>query len=375
MTKQSNAISRRSFAQFLGAGAAFAALNPTVSPAMARAERFMRPMVNGNVRLSSNENPYGPSKDAFKAMNDAYKLAWRYPDEHEEPLTEEVARINNVEVKNIILGAGSSEILKLATQAFSGPNKKVVMADPTFESVGSYAGATGAQVAKIKLTDDFRHDLPKMSAVPDAGFIYVCNPNNPTANITPKAEIRSFLTKVGPGTIVMIDEAYHHYVESNDYESVMPLVKQYPNLVVARTFSKIYGMAGLRCGYCVAQPKLIEQMKVHKFFDSLSILTLAAAYASLKDQSQVDNSRRLNSEAKKYVYTELDKMGYRFIPSSANFLMIDIHKPVKPVIQAMRDNKVDVGRVFPALPTHLRVSVGTMAEMEAFVSAFRKVMA
>src|SRR5882724_4699129 len=371
MSKQSNAISRRSFAQFLGAGAAFAALNPTVSPAMARAEKYMRPLANGNVRLSSNENPYGPSQDAFKAIDDAHRLAWRYPDEHEEPLTEEIAKINNVEVKNVIIGAGSSEILKLATQAFSGPNKKVVMADPTFESVGTYAIATGAQVAKIKLTDDFRHDLPKMSAVPDAGFIYVCNPNNPTANVTPKAEIRSVLTKVGPGTIVMIDEAYHHYVETNDYESVMPLVKQYPNLIVARTFSKIYGMAGLRCGYCVAQPQLIEKIKVHKFFDSLSILTLAAAYASLKDQSQVDNSRRLNSEAKKYVYTELDKMGYRFIPSSANFLMIDIHKPVKPVIQSMRDNKVDVGRVFPALPTHLRVSVGTMAEMEAFMKAFR----
>jgi histidinol-phosphate/aromatic aminotransferase/cobyric acid decarboxylase-like protein len=134
-------------------------------------------------------------------------------------------------------------------------------------------------------------------------------------------------------------------------------------------------MAGLRCGYCIAQPKLIEQMNIHRFFDSLSILTIAAAYASLKDQSQVDNSRRLNAEAKKYVYTELDKMGYRFIPSSANFMMIDIRKPVKPVIQAMRDNKVDVGRVFPALPTHLRVSVGTMAEMQAFVSAFNKVMA
>jgi len=375
MTRQSNAISRRSFAQFLGAGAAFAALNPTVSSSMTRAEKFMRPLVNGNVRLSSNENPYGPSQAAFAAMNDAFKLAWRYPDEHEEPLTEELARINNVKVENIIIGAGSSEILKLATQSFSGPNKKVVMADPTFESVGQHARATGAEVAKIKLTDNFSHDLTKMAAVQDAGFIYVCNPNNPTASITPKAEIRSFLRKVGPGTIVMVDEAYHHYVETSDYESVMPLVKQYPNLIVARTFSKIYGMAGLRCGYCVAQPALLEKMKVHKFFDSISILTLAAAYASLKDQSQVDNGRRLNAEAKKYVYTELDKKGYRFIPSSANFLMIDIRKPVKPVIQAMRDNKVDVGRVFPALPNHLRVTIGTMAEMQAFVTAFNKVMA
>src|SRR6267154_1596213 len=169
MSKQSNAMSRRSFAQFLGAGAAFAALNPTVSSSMTRAANFMRLLVNGNVRLSSNENPYGPSKDAFKAMNDAYKLAWRYPDEHEEPLTEEVARINGVKVENIILGAGSGEILKLATQAFSGPGKKVVMADPTFESVGGHAKATGAEVVKIKLTDDFRHDLPKMVAVPDAG--------------------------------------------------------------------------------------------------------------------------------------------------------------------------------------------------------------
>src|SRR5262249_25688917 len=215
------------------------------------------------------------------------------------------------------------------------------------------------------------HDLPKMGSVSGAGFIYVCNPNNPTASLTPKHEVRAFLAKVPRDTVVLVDEAYHHYVESADYESVMPLVKTHPNLVVARTFSKVYGMAGLRCGYCVAQPALLDRMKVHRFFDSVSILTMAAALASLKDEAQVENGRRWNSEAKKYVYTELDKMGYRFIPSSANFMMIDIKRPVKPAIQAMHDNKVDVGRVFPSLPTHMRVTIGTMPEMEAFVSAFR----
>src|SRR5581483_4798347 len=212
------------------------------------------------------------------------------------------------------------------------------------ESVGQHASASKAEVVKIKLTDDFRHDLLKMGAVPGSGFIYVCNPNNPTASLTPKHEVREFLAKVPRDTIVLIDEAYYHFVETDDYETVIPLISKYPNLVVARTFSKVYGMAGLRCGYCVAQPDLVKRMNEHRFFQSVSVLTLTAALASLKDQSQVTNGVRWNADAKKYVYTELDKLGYRFIPSSANFLMIDLKKPVKPSIQAMRENGVEVGR-------------------------------
>jgi histidinol-phosphate aminotransferase len=173
---------------------------------------------------------------------------------------------------------------------------------------------------------------------------------------------------------VLVDEAYHHYVETSDYESVIPLVKDYPNLIVARTFSKIYGMAGLRCGYCVTQRANIGVMRAHQIFDSVNIMALVAAVASLKDTDHVARGRKLNSEVRKSLYTELDTLGYRYIPSHANFMMIDLRREVRPVINALRTRGVEVGRLFPALPTFLRVTIGTSAQMKSFISAFREVI-
>jgi histidinol-phosphate aminotransferase len=156
---------------------------------------------------------------------------------------------------------------------------------------------------------------------------------------------------------------------------VIPLIKDNANLIVARTFSKIYGMAGLRCGYCVAQREMIERMRPHQSWDSVNLMALVAATASLNDPDQVANGRRLNSDAKAFVIGELDKMGYKQIPSQANFIMFNVNRPVVPVIQALKQRNVHVGRLFPALPNHMRLTIGKKAEMEAFLSAFRQVMA
>jgi|SRR6266516_2665776 len=403
MTNTNIVFSRRRFAQLLGAGAACAA----VVPGTAIAESVLRsatgdvsPALSGIagtnptisiVRLSSNENPYGPSPAALKAMTDAFGLAWRYPDEHVDVLVEKLAKLNGVSTNQILLGNGSGEILKVCAAAFTGPSRtaqiipaknaavlasgKLVVADPTFEAIVRHANVSGAQVVKVPLTRDYRHDLAKMLvAAKGTGLIYICNPNNPTASITPKDEIREFLSRAPGETVILIDEAYHHYVESNDYESVIPVVKQYPNLIVARTFSKIFGMAGLRCGYCVARPEVIERLRSHQTWDSVNIMALAAAVASLNDADQVANGRQLNSETKRYLYGELDALGYHRIPSQANFLMIDLRRPVGPVIAAMKQRNVEVGRVFPALPNHMRVTIGKRAEMESFLAAFRQVM-
>ena len=370
------AISRRGFAKILGSSAAYAALRPSLSMS-APALRLVSSPSNAVaiVRLSSNENPYGPSPMALKAMTDAFGLAWRYPDEHEQSLVDAVARMHGVGVEQVLLGNGSGEILKVAAAAFTAAGKKLVVGNPTFEAVLAHARTAQADVVKIDLTPDYAHDLPKMlAATSDAGLVYICNPNNPTASITPRDQIRAFLAKVPSQTIVLIDEAYHHYVESNDYESVIPLVKQYPNLMVARTFSKIYGMAGLRCGYCIARPELIQRMRSQQTWDSLNIMALVAASASLQDPEQVEQGRRRNSEVKKFVYSELDRMGLKWIPSHANFLMIDLRREAKPMIAAMRERKVEVGRVFPALPNFMRVTIGTRPQMETFVSTFREVM-
>jgi histidinol-phosphate aminotransferase len=372
-------ISRRRFAQLLGAGAACAVVKPAFSLAV---EPAARSTITSVVRLSANENPYGPSPKALKAMNDAFDLSCRYPDEHNDLLIDALAKINGVNRDQILLGDGSGEILNLCAETFTGPtasNKKgrgtLVVADPTFEAIVNNASVNGAEVVKVPLTRSFSHDLPKMAAAAKEGLVYVCNPNNPTASITPKNELREFIAKTPRQTMILVDEAYYHYADSADYESVIPLIKDYPNLIVARTFSKIYGMAGLRCGYSVAQRETIERMRPHQMWDSVNIMALAAATVSLNDPDQVANGKRLNSEAKTFVTGELDKMDYKQIPSQANFIMIDVKRPVVPLIQAMKQRNVQVGRLFPALPNHMRVTIGKKTEMESFLSAFRQVTA
>jgi histidinol-phosphate aminotransferase len=175
--------------------------------------------------------------------------------------------------------------------------------------------------------------------------------------------------------MILVDEAYYHYADSPDYESVIPLIKDYPNLIVARTFSKIYGMAGLRCGYCLAQPEAIERMRPQQAWDSVNIMALVAAVASLNDPDQVANGRRLNSEARAFVTGELEAMGHKQIPSQANFIMFDVKRPVLPLIQALKQRNVQVGRLFPAMPNYMRLTIGKKTEMEAFLSAYREVTA
>ncbi len=377
-------ISRRQFAQLLGASAAATAFSRAYS-AQETTAPLGAPAAQAVVRLSSNENPYGPSLQALKAMTDSFPQANRYPDEHADGLADALAKINGVNPDQILLGDGSGEILKLCAAAFTGPATKdtatgsrqgpLVVADPTFEAILNHAHVAGAEVVKVPLTSSFSHDLPKMLAAAKGGLIYVCNPNNPTASITPKDQVRDFIAKTPRQTMILVDEAYFHYADSSDYESVIPLIKDYPNLLVARTFSKIYGMAGLRCGYCVGQKETIDRMRPHQPWDSVSIMAIAAAGASLNDPDQVANGRRLNSEAKAFTVSELEKMGYKTIASQANFIMTDLRRPVKPLIEATKQRHVQVGRLFPALPNHMRITIGKKAEMEAFLSAFREAVA
>lgn len=381
-------ISRRNFARLLGAGAACAVARPVLSlagpPPPGQSPAALSPGTASVVRLSSNENPYGPSAKALTAMSDAFGLACRYPDEHAELLVEALAKINGVNHDQILLGDGSGEILKICAETFTGPTAsrngsagrgKLIAADPTFEAILHHAQVNGAETAKVPLTASFGHDLPKMAAAAKEGLVYICNPNNPTASITPKNELSAFIAKVPRQTMILVDEAYHHYADSPDYESVIPLIKDNANLMVARTFSKIYGMAGLRCGYCIAQRETIERMRPHQSWDSVNIMALTAAIASLNDPDQVANGRRLNSEARAFVIGELDKMGYTQIPSQANFIMFNVKRPVVPLIQALKQRNVQVGRLFPALPNHMRLTIGKKAEMEAFLSNFRQVTA
>ena len=370
-------VSRRKFAQLLGAGAAAVVVRPTFSFAKPT-QSVTTPLAEGGniVRLSANENPYGPCPKALEAITNSFGLACRYPDEHNNLLIDKLAKLNGVNHDQILLGDGSGEILKLCAETFTGPqNGKLVAADPTFEAILNNASANGAEVVKAPLTSSFAHDMPKMLAATKGGLIYVCNPNNPTASITPKDELRDFIAKTPRETMILVDEAYFHFADSPDYESVIPLVKEHPNLIVSRTFSKIYGMAGLRCGYCVAQKETIERMRRNQMWDSVNCMALAAATASLDDLDHVPTGQRLNREAKQFTTSELEKMGYKSIPSQANFIMFDCRRPVVPIIKAMKDRNIHVGRLFPALPNHMRITIGKKSEMESFLSAFRQAIA
>lgn len=375
-------ISRRGFSKLIGAGAAYAALGSlpieTIAKRRLPSSANNTSLTNSVVRLSANENPYGPSAAALKAMTDSFNLAWRYPDEYADLLSDELGRLHNIPAEQILLGDGSGEILKLSAAAFTGREKKLVIANPTFEAIARHANVANAQVVKLDLTKDYSHDLEKMLAAtksePTAGLVYICNPNNPTASITAKTDMSTFLAKLPSTTMVLVDEAYHHYVESKDYESLIPLVKDYPNLIVARTFSKIYGMAGLRCGYCITQSANIGAMRAHQTWDSVNIMALVAALASVKDADHVTRGRKLNAEVKKSVCAELDSLGYRYIPSHANFMMIDLRREVRPVISGLRTRGVEVGRLFSALPNFMRVTIGTSAEMKTFLGAFKEAM-
>src|SRR5438874_2770960 len=365
-------ISRRDFARLLGAGAAAAFVRPAGS--FSKQPEHI-PATGQVVRLSANENPYGPSPKALKAMTDSFTVACRYPDEHNNVLIDKLAKFNGVNRDQILLGDGSSEILKLCAETFSGKEGcSLVAADPTFEAILEQAKANGAEVVKVPLTSTYAHDLPRMLSSAKGGLIYICNPNNPTASITPRDELRDFIAKTPPETMVLVDEAYFHFADSPDYGSVIPLVKDQPNLLVSRTFSKIYGMAGLRCGYCVAQKETLEQLRAHQMWDSVNIMALAAARASLDDPNQVPNGQRLNNEVKAFTIGELDKMGCKTIPSQANFIMFDCKRPVVSLIKAMKDRNVHVGRLFPPVPNHMRVTIGKKSEMESFLNALKQVI-
>jgi histidinol-phosphate aminotransferase len=373
MQMTAKSLSRRGFVQILGAGAAAAVLRPDLT-SLAAAQP-VKSTAGAVVRLSSNENPYGPSPAAFDAMREAFGLAWRYPDEQVDALVADLAKLHGVGSDHILAGDGSSEILKIAAAAFTGPGKPAVMADPTFEALARYASKGGAPIVRVPLTADYRHDVPGLlKAAVGGGLIYLCNPNNPTATLTPKTQVRDLIAQA-PGSTVLVDEAYFHYADSPDYETVIPLVHDHPNLIVVRTFSKIHGMAGLRLGYAVAHPDTIARLRDQQAWDSLNILVVVAARASLQDAGHLERSRRLNRETRDWLRSSLEGKGYRLLPSETNFVMIDLKQDVGPVIAGLRGRGVEVGRRFQALPQLLRVTIGTRPQMEAFLAAFQKVMA
>jgi len=325
------------------------------------------------IDLSSNENPYGPSAQALEAMTRCQSVACRYPDDVERRVVDAIAALHGIAPERVVLGCGSSEVLRLCDAAFLGPGRKLVAAEPTFEAVLQYAKVTRAEAVQVPLDAAFRHDLGAMAAACDAstGLVYVCNPNNPTGTIVSGKELEAFVARVPSSTVVLVDEAYHHFVEDPGYRSMAELLERYPNLVVARTFSKIYGMAGMRLGYGISSLANAEALRAQAAWGNTNVAVLEAALASLGDKELVARQRERLNGTRLRLCRELEKDGRRYIPSEANFMMIDVGGDVKPLIPAFEARGVKVGRRFAAMPGWLRVTIGKPEETEAFLAALR----
>ena len=329
-------------------------------------------------KLANNENPWGPSEPVIQAMTKAFKYANRYgyPDGN---LTAEIAKHHGVKNENVMVAAGSGEILDVCcTALLHDDDMKIVGSDPSYSILYQNASNLKAETIRIPLLPDYRQDIPAMIRATkknhrQVGFVYLCNPNNPTGRIVTRDEVRQLLDGIPEDVPVLIDEAYHHFVEDPAYETSMKYVNEGRAVIVARTFSKIAGLAGMRLGYAIA-PR--EQLAVLRPWATGTVNASVkwAGVAALNDREGEARVRKATLELRRKAMADLKALGYESIPSETNFFMVHLKRPVQPVIDEFRKKNVLVGRPFPPLNESLRVSIGTQDEMARFMVAWREIM-
>jgi len=364
-------FSRRSFLHLTAVASAATAFRIMSEPMLAAAAR-RRPHAPGAILIDANENPLGPCQAARDAMAAILPQGGRYSDNLTDELVKTFAGIEGLDPDYIHATVGSTPPLALSVLAFTPPEKSYVTADPGFETGMNAAEHAGGRVIKVPLTKTYAHDVKAMLASgQDAGVFYICNPNNPTGTLTPHADIEYLVANKPKDSVVLIDEAYIHLSEA---PSALDLVKSGKDVIVLRTFSKVYGLAGIRCGFIIARPDLADKVLQRGGFNFMPITAVVAATASLKDPNLVPERRRINGSVRQQTFDWLSRNGYSFIPSESNCFMLDTKRPGEEVRDAMAKEKVMVGRIWPIMPTYVRITVGTQEEMLKFQSAFQKVM-
>jgi histidinol-phosphate aminotransferase len=332
----------------------------------------------GMIRLDSNENPEGPSKRAYDAIKRHLEESNRYPVLAEDDLIETLARKHGVKSENILLGCGSGELLRAADHVFTRPSAAYVGAAPTFEAPAAFASFLRASVTLVKVDKSLGLDLDAMAtAARGAGLVYVCNPNNPTATTHTKNDVVAFIRRVNrtsPRTTILVDEAYFEYAETPGYDTVIPLAVTNPRVVVVRTFSKVYGLAGLRVGYAVGMPEVVSRMKAWTLGSNISQLSLVAAIAALEDTKNVAEEVRRNRDVKAFTRQFFSDAGYTMSAGDANFMMVDIRRNAADVKSRAVQKGVAIGRGFAALPNHARITFGTMDEMKKALPLLRDLL-
>jgi histidinol-phosphate aminotransferase len=334
------------------------------------------------IRINSNENPLGPGKVALDAILDTFPDAGRYPFNsapNDTTLTDTIAALHKTKADNVVLGAGSQEILRNAIRAFTSPFRPLVTAAPTFENCTALAHRMGHPVHEVKVDSSFRLNLEDMlAAVRGAGLVYLNNPNNPTATVHSANTIADFVERVrriSPDTVILIDEAYHDYVIDPGYATAIRWAVSSPNVLVARTFSKAYGMAGMRIGFAIGEIDTIKPLSRLKMPYNVSVLGIAAAIAALKDPAHIAQERARNTQARALTVKAFETLGCKVTDSQTNFIFVDVGRPAGEFRDACAKAWVSVGRDFPPFAhSHVRVSIGTMDEMRRAIDVFRDVL-
>ncbi len=379
-------VSRRRFVGGVAAAVGYLGIRPGrelwvdgLSPARLLAQRGQtsEEEYDSFAKISFNENPYGPPESVMQAMTHAFKYANRYgyPD---GGITQEIAKLHGVKTENIMLGAGSGEILDVVGTVFCRDGRKVVGVEPSYSQVYQHATSVKGEAITLGLTSDYRQDIPALIDITkkrqrEVGFVYLCNPNNPTGRVVTKQEVKQLLDGIPDDMPVLIDEAYHHFVEHPEYASSVPYVLEGRPVIVTRTFSKIAALAGMRLGYAVAPADIVQEMRPWST-GTINALVKWAGVAALRDTAAQAHVKAVTLDLRKKTTGALNALGFETIPSETNFFMVHVKRPVQPLLAEFRKQKVLVGRPFPPMNEHLRVSVGTADEMDRFLAAFKVVM-
>lgn len=369
-------FSRRSFFRFAAGASALASMPLLSEPELARAAMPQFPDPNIGIHIDANENPMGPCDAARKAVADIIPRGGRYLFPWDEEIATTFAKLKGLDPNSVLAFSGSTEPIALTVLTFTDKNRPVVTADPGYEAPIWAAANSGASVIKVPLADPngaAHHDIKAMlAAAPNPGVIYICNPNNPTGTVTPHEDIEYAVNHAPKGTIILIDEAYIHFC---DEPRSLHFVKEGKDVIVLRTFSKIYGMAGLRMGFAIARPDLLAKIATINGQNAIPVTALAAAKASLLDEDVVPTRKKIIGDLRQQNIDWLRSEGYAVTPSVSNCFMVNVKRPGEQVLAALAARKMYVGRIWPAWPNWLRITVGTSDEMAIFRSDFKEVMA
>ncbi|MBS0926159.1 aminotransferase class I/II-fold pyridoxal phosphate-dependent enzyme [Providencia sp. JGM181] len=376
-------MDRRSFLKSSSLVAGGLALNSVLNHASANTSALVKPNAQHPLLLNFNENSLGMSPNAQKAVIEALPGSFRYPDDARSELIGNIGTLHNLDSKNVTLGNGSSETIQAAVAILANKARKegikiqLVTPDPTFNYAELYALPLGVEITKVPLKSDLSFDLKKMEQIANdydgLSIIYICNPNNPTAMITPHSPLDNWMKKASDKQFFIVDEAYAEFVEDPQFVSAIELVKAgQKNLIVTRTFSKIYALAGLRVGYGIATPEIIEAVDEFISIDNTNTAGAVAAIASLKDKKFLEYSLKSNNLSRKIVETALNELGLEYAPSQANFIFHKVKGDVKTYKQRMKEANIMVGREFPPVMGWNRLTLGTPQEMEQFVAVLKE---